>query len=217
MFVFPKKLTQHPSYTAEVGGLPASRRLVISDKSSQKRFLIDFGSDVSIIPASKADRLSGEIPLVLHAANGSTIRTYGNKFYSIDLGLRRKYTWNFLVADVNIAIIGADFLAHHGLIIDLQNKCLRDNVTKLRSSGSILTAEVHGITSIEEHHPFRDLLHEFQESTVSTSFQQCRITYDVTHHIVTRGPPVANKARRMHSDKVKAAKEEFQIMIDLGI
>ncbi|KXJ73389.1 hypothetical protein RP20_CCG015975 [Aedes albopictus] len=44
-----------------------------------------------------------------------------------------------------------------------------------------------------------------------------QIQKDVTHHIVTRGPPAASKARRMHPEKVKAAKEEFRVMCDLGI
>lgn len=210
-----KKLNANPSQTAEVGG-PTSRRLVIYDRSSRMRYLVDSGSDVSLIPATRRERAEGEMPFVLHAANGSSIKAYSKKLLNIDLGLRRKFVWSFLVADVSTAILGADFLAHYGIIIDLQNKRLIDSTTKLHSIGGIMIAAVHSVTSVDEKNPFRDLLHEFQEITVPFSLR-CQATHDVTHHIVTRGPPVASKVRRLHPDKMQAAKEEFRTMMELGI
>lgn len=171
---------------------------------------------MSLIPASRSDRTGGEIPFHLHAANGSSIKAYSKKFLCTDLGLRRKFVWSFLVADVGMAILGADFLAHYGLIIDLKHQRLIDNTTKLHSLGGMMTATVHSVTFVDEQNPFRDLLHEFQEITVPFSLR-CQPTHDVTHHIVTKGPPAACKVRRLHPDKAKAAKEEFQLMMDLGI
>lgn len=216
MRVHVKKLDAGPSQTAEVGEPAASRRLVIYDRSSQTRFLVDSGSDVSLIPATRRERAEGEIPFNLHAANGTSIKAYSKKLVNTDLGLRRKFIWSFLVADVNMAILGADFLAHYGIIIDLKHKRLIDSTTKLSSMGGIMTAAVHSVTSVDKLNPFRDLLQEFQEITVPFSLQ-CQATHDVTHHIVTKGPPVASKVRRLHPDKMKAAKEEFQVMMDLGI
>lgn len=96
---------------------------------SNIRFLIDTGSDVSIIPATKNDRLKGPTSFRLHAANGTVINTYESRFVSTDIGLQRRFCWSFLVADVSTAIIGADFLASFGLMVDLKNRRLIDNKT----------------------------------------------------------------------------------------
>lgn len=189
---------------------------MLMDKTSGLRFLVDTGSDVSIIPATTTDRLSEPVPFLLHAANGTSIKTYSTKFVSTDLGLRRKLTWNFLVADVSYALIGADFLAHFGLLVDLRNKILIDSTTNLQSRGSVMTTSIHSITTVNVNHPFHDLLVEFRQVTQPTTMRST-VNHEVSHHIVTKGPPVASKARRMHPEKLKAAKEEFALMMELGI
>jgi hypothetical protein len=67
----------------------------------------------------------------LYADNGTTIRTYGWLPLSLNLGLRREFTWRFVVADVTLPIIGADFLSHFGLLVDGKNKRLLDAVESL--------------------------------------------------------------------------------------
>lgn len=79
-----------------------------------------------------------------------------------------------------------------------------------------MTATLHTITLVNSSHPFHDLLQEFREITMPAEMRTSTHS-DVTHHIVTRGPPVASKVRRMHPDKVKAAKEEFRLMCEMGI
>ena len=189
---------------------------MLRDNTSGLRFLVDTGSDVSIIPATRIDRLNKPIPFLLHAANGTSIKTYSTRYVSTDLGLRRKLTWNFLVADVRHALIGADYLAHFGLLIDLRNRTLIDSTTKLRSMGSVMTTTVHSITTISENHPFHDLLCQFREITQPATMRN-NVQREISHHIITKGPPVSSKVRRMHPDKLKAAKEEFKLMMELGI
>ena len=75
-------------------------RLVVHDKSSKKNFLIDSGADISVLPPTYNDRFSSS-KSTLFAANGSEIKTFGNRRLTIDLGLRRAYTWTFVVADVS--------------------------------------------------------------------------------------------------------------------
>uniref|UniRef100_A0A0L8FPY5 Peptidase A2 domain-containing protein n=1 Tax=Octopus bimaculoides TaxID=37653 RepID=A0A0L8FPY5_OCTBM len=48
-------------------------------------------------------------------------------------------------------------------------------------------------------------------------FQNQPIKHEVTHHIKTRGPPVAARPRRLPSDCFKAVKREFRHMLDFGI
>lgn len=211
-----KKLENRPPVTNEVGGSQYSHRLRIFDRTSQIRFLIDTGSDVSILPATRTDKTHGPSTFQLHAANGSTIRTYGSRFVTTDLGLRRRFSWNFLIADVSTAIIGADFLAYFGIIVDLSSHKLIDGKTKLHSTGGLTEAIVHGVTTIDANHPFRDLLTEYREITTPPTLRS-EIQHNVTHHIQTKGPPVACKARRMAPDKLQAAKKEFEMMTEIGI
>lgn len=143
-----------------------SRRLTILDSTTRHKFLVDTGSDVSIIPATKADKRRGATPFSLHAANGTKINTFGNKFLSVNLGLRRRFTWRFLVADVSSAIIGADMLAHFGLLVDLGRRQLIDGITRLRSTGCLKTTTIHGITIINADHPFHGILSAYREILV---------------------------------------------------
>ena len=67
----------------------------------------------------------------LLAANRSHIVTYGLRYLNLNIGLRRPFSWHFIVADVPSGIIGMDFLEHHGLTLDLRSKRLIDPITKL--------------------------------------------------------------------------------------
>ena len=82
------------------------RRMFIVCQRTKLRFLIDTGSEVSIIPR----QMNGsESALILFAANNSPIGTFGQKLLTIDLGLRREFVFPFIVADLPYTIIGADF------------------------------------------------------------------------------------------------------------
>lgn len=73
----------------------------------------------------------------LKAINKSTISTYGHRSLTIDIGLRRRFQWLFWVTDVSYAIIGADFLRHFGLLVDMANKRLHDKSTSLMVAGIV--------------------------------------------------------------------------------
>lgn len=71
----------------------------------------------------------------LFAANGSRIKTFGEKRLNLNLSLRREFQWNFIIADVDQPIIGADFLKHYGLLVDVKNNKLIDSTTKIHVIG----------------------------------------------------------------------------------
>lgn len=68
---------------------------------------------------------------LLQAANKTLIRTFGQRSLTFRIGLRRTFSWVFVVADVSQPIVGADFLYHYGLLVDLRAKQLRDSTTSL--------------------------------------------------------------------------------------
>jgi hypothetical protein len=87
--------------------------------------LIDTGADVSLEVVSAYDRRHATPGPPLVAANGTQIATFGERLKTIRLGAK-SFTWRFVVADVAFSIIGADFLAHHGLMVDLRHQHLVD-------------------------------------------------------------------------------------------
>jgi hypothetical protein len=67
-----------------------------------------------------------------------------------NLGLRRDFTWRFVVADVSQPLIGVDFLSHFGLLVDCRNNRLLDGVSSLSSPAqpdNSLTPSVKTISS----------------------------------------------------------------------
>ena len=57
------------------------------------------------------------------AASGSRILTYGYKSMRLSFA-GSTYKWDFIVADVSIPIIGADFLANFNLLVNVANRRL---------------------------------------------------------------------------------------------
>ncbi|GFS98869.1 hypothetical protein TNCV_3528521 [Trichonephila clavipes] len=169
-----------------------SRRLFIKDKSSNTAFLIDTGSDVSVLPASLSEKRKGNSIQQLSAANTSPINVYGKRLLTLDLNLRRVFRWPFLIASVSVPIIGADFLYNFNISPDLRNRKLIDNATKISTNCKLVSPEVHSIKLVSEVKP------------------------NIKHFIETSGPPVFAKARRLAPDRLKIAKSEFQHMLNLG-
>lgn len=62
-------------------------------------------------------------PLCLMAANGSPINSHGRKDIVVRLA-GRTYTWSFRLADVTQPLLGADFLAHNHLLVDVAGQKL---------------------------------------------------------------------------------------------
>jgi hypothetical protein len=106
----------------------ATGRLFVTYKSSKLRFLIDTDPDFCMFPRKLIPQRRERVNYNLCAANGTTIPTYGWLPLSLTLGLRREFTWRFVVANVTYPLIGADFLSHCGLLADCRNNRLLDGV-----------------------------------------------------------------------------------------
>lgn len=197
--------------TAEI-----SCRLYVFDKRSHLKFLVDSGSDVSCIPAPK--NVKNLIPdkLQLFAANNSRIFTYGHKLLNVDLGLRRDFNWKFLIATVPIPILGADFLEHFGLLIDLKRRKLIDNITNLSLKGIAANSNTFSVKLISGDSPYYKILTEYPDLT-KLSNKIKKVKHNTTHYIETVGPPIHSKPRRLNPKLYEEVKKEFQFMVDQGI
>ena len=60
------------------------------------------------------------------------------------------------------------------------------------------------------------ILHDFPTVVQPFTHQQTP-KHDVTHHIVTTGPPVHARTRRLSPERLKVVRSEFDHMMDLGI
>ena len=129
--------------TGVAGQSTPSRLFRIYDSSTTLSFLIDTGAEVSVITPSVLKKQCQQ-ELTLQAANNSSIATYGKKSLTLDLGLRRTFQWVFVTANVTVPILGADFLRHFGLLVDMQHHRLIDNNRGERSASKSTSIQTTG-------------------------------------------------------------------------
>ena len=125
-----RKRLGHSLSAASTAGHSPSHLLFLQDKISGRRFLIDTGTEVSIIPPTAGDQ-KHKPDLGLRAVNGSSIPIYGTRSLTTDLGLRRMFRWIFIIADIQTPIIRADFLREYGLLVNLKHGRLLYATTSL--------------------------------------------------------------------------------------
>ena len=160
------------------------------DRISKRRFLVDTGSDLCVYPRKLVPRRKERVNYDLCAANGTTIHTYGWLPLSLNLGLRREFTWRFIVADVTQPLIGADFLSHFGLLVDCQNNRLLDGLTSLSSLTQSANSLIPSVKTISSGTPVDSLLAKFPDLTRPAGTQR-EVRHNTVHHIrTTSGPPV---------------------------
>ncbi|KAK7590448.1 hypothetical protein V9T40_002061 [Parthenolecanium corni] len=192
-------------------------QLFIKDHDSQKWFLIDTGSDVSLIPATN-DEFTKEPCRHLYAANGTPIRVFGEKLVEFNIGIRRSLRWVMQVTDVETAILGADFLEHFDLSPDLKRKCLRDNETGIKVTGFVKMTPLPEVKTIKEENEWIKIIREFPGIEISTTEKKSTYKTEVTHVLETppNCRPVKARARRLTPEKLKAAKVAIYKMIADG-
>ena len=100
------------------------------------QFLVDTGVEISVIPPSTTDR-SNPQDMALQAANNTSIPTFGRRSINLDLGLQRQFPWIFVIADVQLPILGIDFLRHYDLVVEVKQQRLLDSVTRSQVQGIV--------------------------------------------------------------------------------
>lgn len=191
-------------------------RITVYDKGTQHNFLIDTGADISVLPAHPRDKLNIGRTFSLVAANGTPIKTFGEKRLKLSLGLRRDFLWTFVLADVASPIIGSDFLGHYDLLVDSKRRALIDPRApqKLQKKTSIMKKDTSVFPVLSND--IASLLNEFKQLVIQNHNTQPSPS-NVTHLIETSGTAVFSRPRRLSGEKLAAAKKEFAYMVKQGI
>ena len=94
-----KRPSQGIVATSSLGDKPHSRLFFIFDKNSGKRFLVDTGAEVSIFPQSLLEKSQfssvGASKIQLQAVNHSPINTFGERSFTLDLGIATSVSLDF--------------------------------------------------------------------------------------------------------------------------
>lgn len=172
----------------------------LNDKLSNLNFLIDTGAPVSAFPSSLTLPLRSSVSkdtLQLHATNGTSLRSKGLVTLPLDFGFG-PCIWQFHWANVAHPILGRDFLLHHNIALSFPH-------------GSRIT-----LSQVSVQCPFSRMVAEEFPLLLKPKFN-LKTPHSTQHHIVTQGPPVAQRPRRLLPDKYKIAKAEFDQLESLGI
>jgi hypothetical protein len=215
------KLEGRSAVMATATATKDGRVYCVKDELSGKFFLVDTGEAYSVIPHTSAEKPVGP---ALKGADGSRISCWGPSTRTVNLA-DSSFTWKFLLAAVSFPIIGADFIKHHQLVVDLANEYLLSPLLNLKiklcfspDTGFFSVVLLVGLADPEgEGGGIEDLAKEFSKvfDSHSPSLPRCR--HGVYHRIEMTGRPVAAKYRRLDAEKLRAAKAEFAELEKQGI
>ncbi|CAE1227671.1 unnamed protein product [Acanthosepion pharaonis] len=170
--------------------MPKSRLFYIRDENSDYLFLVNTGAQISVIPA-KPNMLTRKTDYTLQAANGSSIQTYGETSLTLNLGFKRSFPWVFTIAQVRTPILGADFLAHFNLSVNMSSLSLEDKTTNITRKGitSIYTSTCISAT-VPEANGMQDLLQNILKLQHHSGIQKPFVTMLSTTLILRAHPRI---------------------------
>ena len=155
----------------------------------RRSFLVDSGADVSVYPASTAQRISSPSSSSLQAANGSSIKTFGKKTLSLCFpGLRVLH--EFLLADIHKPILGTDFFRANDLLIDISRRRIfrsanaaADAVLEVRAKPARLDGRLCGLRSpdVRPARSVDDVFSEFPSVTAAPVYDAAAPKHGVFH------------------------------------
>ena len=109
--------------------LTAEHLFFIQEKISGIQFLVDTGASHSIYPLQEigTERLD-HCDFSLYAVGGDKLTVLGKFYQHLDLGFSRRFGFDFYVVDLPYDILGADFLQHYNLLVNVSAKHLSETL-----------------------------------------------------------------------------------------
>lgn len=101
------------------------------------------------------------------------------------------------------------------LLSHLRERKLLDAITGLEAKARVMKMNTTSITTVDSKNPFRDILRRHIKITRPARFRE--LQHLVRHHILTKGPPCTDRARRLPPEKLRHAKSEIEAWIADGI
>ena len=179
---------------------------------------MDTGVAVSLFPC-QLSTLPG--PLRLRQADGSALPSWGRRMVPLQFG-GHTFSWPFLLAAVDRPIIGADFIAKHSWVVDLDGRQILDGKTMSPIFPAAWEDGLHSksddsfTANVTLDPRISSLLNEFSDIR-GASFSDIKPQHGVEHHILTTGSPVHASFHHLDPVKLEAAKAEFCCMEEAGI
>lgn len=128
-------------------------------------------------------------------------------------------SWSFIVADVKVPILGADFLRNFKMSVDLTRQSLGSTLTTPTGEGCVFNLSQPSLTN-----ELRTLLSHYKDLFSTTLEKVPPVTQpcatddlQIMHFIVTSGPPVHCVPRRLPPEKEAAVAKEINLMLKQGI
>ena len=165
-----------------------SKLFRVHDSQSGESYLVDTGAEISLLPPTDNDRKFRTIGLPLRAANNTDIAYFGERTKSLKLGTKT-LCWKFNVADVSQPILGADFLCHHGLLVDVRRRRLINAETFKTTEAFAVSDKVPTISVVKCSSAAQDFERLIDEHPAITSptFSNATPRHGVEHNILTEG------------------------------
>ena len=197
--------------------------IFVKDPETHIRFLIDTGSEFSLLPCARPFDHPSRTKW-LHAANDTKVPVFEPVTLTVSLNLERPFTWTFLRADVRYATIGLDFLRHFGLSVNVVTKTLIENHTLS------FRAPTHSATipDVSSEQPSALDLDPTPAASMQELFDRYTFVFELTNflkpirhstklHIETTGSPVCGRTRRLSPERMEVLDRELRKLLDLGI
>ena len=159
-----KKLERVPRPLMAALGKSSSHILCLKDQASNEFFIVDTGSDYSIVKSNSLETANYPSEQFLIAANASKISTHGERTMNLKLSKNCSIKWTFLSTEISFNLIGAEFLEQNNLFVNLHNNILVNAKTKekIHLTNKNFNSTNHLRTLIPQNHRFK-VFNSFQK------------------------------------------------------
>ena len=162
-----------PSVASAPAEFCSSTLLFVKDILSGREFLMDSGASLSVFPRPRSSSDNG---VRLLTVDGSPVICSGSRLIPLRFSCgsgSRVYTWNFQVAPVSIPLLGADFLQHFNLLVDIKGRKLvhtdcPEDVVIQASPGP--QPAFQSVSFLSTPHAVKNLLKDFHNVLSSDGF-----------------------------------------------
>ena len=143
--------------------------------------------------------------------NNIPFRINGTQSFPLSLGLCRSFPSMFIIAEVQRPILGADFLRHFGLLVDIKLYQMIEIAMHLHIQG-VLSFDLSPSPSICP----KNVSNAFPALT-QICFPDSSVNHGIYHHMKTTGPSVSAHLRCLALHRLSVGKQDFEHMLQLAI